>query len=181
MVLPFPLIFRIFWVMESSVTLLWHVSMTSRGASEGRQQGWTLNNLAVIQENWAVHLKAWAKAQVRSHVLTKPCWSHQLGEPQLREPVFLCRGDTAMLYVPRQAPWHNSTPFSSPSPSYISVGSFLPSPSLIACFWTLATVCCSQCPWYNCLQNCEISWVKDQQGQTGFWFLLKGWFKPQSC
>lgn len=150
----------------------WHVSNTSRGASEDRQQGWTLNNLAVIQENWTVHLKA--KAQVRSHVLTKPCWSHQLGEPQLCEPVLLCRGGTAMLCVPRQAPWHNSTSFSMPAPSYASVRSFLPSPSLIACSWTLATFCCSQCLWYNCLQNCEMSWVKDQQGQPGFWFLLRG-------
>lgn len=83
--------------------------------------------------------------------------------------------------VPRQAPWHNSTSFSMPAPSYASIGSFLPSPSLIACSWTLATVCCSQCLWYNCLQNCEMSWVRDQQGQPGFWFLLKGWFKPQAC
>lgn len=68
-----------------------------------------------------------------------------------------------------------------PAPSYASMGGFLPSPSLIACSWTLATVCCSQCLWYKCLQNCEMSWVKDRQGQPGFWFLLKGWFKPQVC
>lgn len=156
--------------------LPWHVSMTSRGASEGRQQGWTFNNLAVIWENQTVHLKAWEKAQVGSQslVLTKLCWSHQLGEPQLCEPVFLCRGGTAMLCVPRQGPWHKSTSFGSPVLSYVSVGSFLPNPSLIACFWTLATVCCSQCLWYSCLQNCEMSWVKDQQGQLGFQFLLKG-------
>lgn len=72
-------------------------------------------------------------------------------------------------------------PSASLLPPYASIGSFLPSPSLIAPSWTLATVCCSQCLWYNYLQNCETSWVKDQQGQPGFWFLLKGWFKPQSC
>lgn len=126
--LPFPFIFRIFWVMESPVMLPWHVSMTSRGASEGGQQGWTLNNLAVIQENWTVHLKAWAKAWVRRHVLTKPCWSHQLGEPQLCEPVLLCRSGTAMHCVPRQALWHNSTSFGFPAPSLHQHRKFSPQP-----------------------------------------------------
>lgn len=69
---------------------------------------------------------------------------------------------------------HNSTSFSSTAPSYANVGSSLPSPSLLTHSWTLATVCCSQCLWCHYLQNCEMSWVKGQQGQPGFCFLLKG-------
>ncbi|KAK4827249.1 hypothetical protein QYF61_015696 [Mycteria americana] len=77
---PFPSVFRICWVMESPVTLSWHVYVTTRGALEGRQQGCTLNDLAVIREDWPACLRAWAKARARSHTLTKPRWSQQLGK-----------------------------------------------------------------------------------------------------
>ncbi|KAI1242875.1 Maturin, partial [Lamprotornis superbus] len=72
---------QIFWVMESPVMLLWHVSMNSRGASKGRQQEWTLNNLAVIRENWTPQslgkgtgfqqgVETWAVVKYRGKVIS---------------------------------------------------------------------------------------------------------------
>lgn len=168
--LPSPFIFRIFWVMESLSCCPgmcpWLLEVPQRADNwDGPSITWLWSGRTRQSTS-----RPGKRQQVGSQslVLTKLCWSHQLGEPQLCEPVFLCRGGTAMLCVPRQGPWHKSTSFGSPVLSYVSVGSFLPNPSLIACFWTLATVCCSQCLWYSCLQNCEMSWVKDQQGQLGF-------------
>lgn len=85
-----------------------HAYGSARGASEGRRQGCTSNDLAVIQEDWTACRRAWGKARARSHVLTEPCWSQQLmGKPlrRQRSPAAPSAGVTVRRWH-RQAPWH---------------------------------------------------------------------------
>lgn len=97
------------------------------------------------------------------------CWSRQLGEP-----VFLCRGGTAMLCMPREAPWCNSTSFSLPASFCTSVGIVSPSPSLIACSWTLATVCCSQCSGTAVCRTVKWAGLKTNKGNWVSSFFWRG-------